>query len=423
MRKSRAAGIIIGMTMAFTAVAPVMPIGTYVSAAQMQVIPVNSAGDMPRELDDNTIYILKNDIENIKNPITINNTTVIDLNGHTLAFNISSSSSSSRAIYNYGTLTITDTSTSGNGKITNSGSGGCLSNDNGAVLTIAGGSITGNNSKSNGGGIYNDGTLNITGGSITENTAANYGGGIYNNGTISISGKVDIMGNKKGSSEDDIYLANKSKISVTGDLTGSQIGVKIAGNTSNTNSVFTSNYTKYNPALSPADVFFADEESYAVTLIDGEAALISAGDKKYKVQYKWKKQDDDKYTCTVTVNDGSDETYTREYPDLDGSLNEAYENDSSLILSSRVPAASSGLEARIRNGELTMKVTYKAAEGYIIGIGFNVNGTKDVEKNGFKAYSATYYVKVGAEGGVTIKPYYINSNGERVNGESTTIAG
>ncbi len=433
MRKSRAAGIIIGMTMAFTAVAPVMPIGTYVSAAET-VVNVDSENSLKNNLSKkNTILKFTADIV-LSNTLFIDNDdVVIDLNGHSLTYN-----STNVAIDNNRTLTIMDSSASGSGSITNTGVGGCIDNDADATLTIAGGSISGNTAKGNGGGInnggilnitggsisgntandngggiYNSGTLTITGGSITGNTSAKGGGGIYNTGTINISGKVNITGNIRGSSKDDIYLANKSKISVTGDLTGSHIGVKMASK-----GAFTAGYSTYNPSLLPVNVFFSND-GYAVALKDSEAVFT---DKKYKVQYQWKKNSDSTYNCTVTVDDGSgNNAYTKEYTGLaQGSLSEAYENDNSLILSSSIPSADSGLSAEIRNGQLIMKVTYVSTDGYITGIGFTVNG-QDIEKNSFKARSATYSVKVGVGGSVTVTPYYIDNNDVRHNGGSTTV--
>ena len=72
---------------------------------------------------------------------------------------------------------------------TTSNGGGVLLN-NGASLSIEGGTIRNCSAKS-GGGVYKDGngTVTMSGGSITKCTAADYGGGIYlQNGTVTMSG-------------------------------------------------------------------------------------------------------------------------------------------------------------------------------------------------------------------------------------------
>ncbi len=88
--------------------------------------------------------------------------------------------------------------------------------------------ISGNTATGNGGGIYFDskGTLVMNGGSITGNTATGDGGGVYFGGdTFIISGNIDISGNKKESADNNVYLPTNKYINITGELTGSKIGV------------------------------------------------------------------------------------------------------------------------------------------------------------------------------------------------------
>jgi predicted outer membrane repeat protein len=59
------------------------------------------------------------------------------------------------------------------------GDGGVNNQSGDSVTTINGGSITGNYSKTNGGGVNVAGELTINGGSITDNTATQNGGGVY----------------------------------------------------------------------------------------------------------------------------------------------------------------------------------------------------------------------------------------------------
>ena len=88
--------------------------------------------------------------------------------------------------------------------------------------------ISGNTATRYGGGIYFDkeGTLVMNGGSITGNTATGNGGGVHFNGdTFIISGNIDISGNKKESADNNVYLPTNKYINITGELTGSKIGV------------------------------------------------------------------------------------------------------------------------------------------------------------------------------------------------------
>lgn len=111
------------------------------------------------------------------------------------------------AFHNKGTLTILG------GIITqNSGNiGGGIYNDDGAVLTISGGTISENSYY----GIYNasGATCNLTGGTITNNGSSG-NGGIYNLGTLNISGAPNISGNRSYN----IYLPTGKTITVAGAL-------------------------------------------------------------------------------------------------------------------------------------------------------------------------------------------------------------
>ena len=96
----------------------------------------------------------------------------IDLNGHTLNRNTSSSAKADGCVIrNLGTLTITDNSTGHTG------------------------AIYGGNNTNGAGGIHNEGTLNFNGGTIRNNISGYSGGGIYNAGTLEISGENTIIQN------------------------------------------------------------------------------------------------------------------------------------------------------------------------------------------------------------------------------------
>ena len=99
------------------------------------------------------------------------------------------------------------------------------------TLEVDGGSITNNTAAGNGGGIYikERGRLTIAGGNITDNTATGNGGGVYFNGEsgkFNIYGNVNVTGNKKDGSANNVYLPGGQTIFVAGKLTGTTpIGV------------------------------------------------------------------------------------------------------------------------------------------------------------------------------------------------------
>ena len=107
---------------------------------------------------------------------------------------------SGRGIYNNGTVNMTDGTISGH---TAPRGGGIYNN---GTLSISGGTITGNHATSasdagNGGGVYINATqdgsspsFTMTGGTISGNDAKYYGGGIFNASTATISGG-EISGN------------------------------------------------------------------------------------------------------------------------------------------------------------------------------------------------------------------------------------
>lgn len=108
---------------------------------------------------------------------------------------------------------------------------------NAGEVTVTNTIITGNKSWANatGAGVHlKGGTLTIDGCEITGNigTKASYAGvGLYyEGGTLNMKGKVNITGNHHTSSSDkisNVYLPTGNKITVTGSLEGSTIGVTL----------------------------------------------------------------------------------------------------------------------------------------------------------------------------------------------------
>lgn len=102
--------------------------------------------------------------------------------------------------------------------------------EEGATLTIEGGTITGGNNTGNGGGIYNAGTLNLIGTTVTGNFTAGNGGGIYNTGTLAIDGATitDNQGKNEGCLGIGVYVADEecSFFSIKGKVTISENNYK-----------------------------------------------------------------------------------------------------------------------------------------------------------------------------------------------------
>ena len=94
---------------------------------------------------------------------------------------------------------------------------GAIYLNGGATLNVTGGTISGNTA-ARGGGIYsNDDTIvNITGGTITGNVATTEGGGIYGYGSIATMTGGAITGNQAGTSGGGLRFGNASQVLLSG---------------------------------------------------------------------------------------------------------------------------------------------------------------------------------------------------------------
>ena len=115
---------------------------------------------------------------------------------------------------------------------------GEISNNNGisggvyvdGKFNMSGGKIKDNRATISGGvDVRGGAAFNMSGGSITNNTAT-YSGGVYvyDGATFTVSGSANITGNKKGETDNNVYLSKTDStiIGVTGALTGgARIGV------------------------------------------------------------------------------------------------------------------------------------------------------------------------------------------------------
>ena len=148
--------------------------------------------------------------------------------------------------------------------------GGGFFNYSGATATLTNVTINGNRATvTGGGGICNFGTLTINGCTIQNNVANTHGGGIWQEGTLNMQGTNIINDNwKPDGLRSNLYLKNGTVITITGDLTGSNISVGME-----TLGTFTSGYSTYNDGH-PAGFFTADKQSVTgMRLVNGEAQL------------------------------------------------------------------------------------------------------------------------------------------------------
>ncbi|MBR6872620.1 MAG: InlB B-repeat-containing protein [Ruminococcus sp.] len=258
-------------------------------------------------------------------------TTVLDLNGHTLDRGLTAvNSTSGYIIKNKGTMTIKDSGSTGTIKgAYYSNYGGILNQGN---LTIAGGTITGNNAnytvRSYGGAIFNNGTLTVSGGTITGNRAqfggaiandedgivyikggtisgnnALTGAGIWNNGTLYLSGGTIIGNVAAGDSSGNLCggldcVNDKSKTFISGNPvvqgnTGKGInadvscprklflsdkltsGAKIGIYGSSAFTITSGWSSKMSTSASPSTYFFSNKSNFTIGLSSGEAVFKS----------------------------------------------------------------------------------------------------------------------------------------------------
>ena len=124
--------------------------------------------------------------------IKVNRDLTIDLNGYRI--DLQYANNHVIEVSNGVTLTIVDNSAEKTGIITGgraTDGGGIYVHENGTLI-FRGGTITGNESTLDGGGVYVNGTMQMTGGKISGNTADSDGGGIHvgKGGTLIFDGGV-----------------------------------------------------------------------------------------------------------------------------------------------------------------------------------------------------------------------------------------
>ena len=205
-----------------------------------------------------------------------------------------STNANSMLTMNGGTITGNSTSVLGGGGVSNSGvftmNGGAITNNrsasrgggvsNSGTFTMNAGAITGNTAGTNGGGVYySGGKLNINGGTITGNSAGSLGGGVYVSGAnFKLSGGPVIKDNKvgTGTANSNVYLdkwvsgSNSSQRIIT--ISASLSNTDAIGIAMDTPGVFTKDLKKYGGT---AANFTSDSSDYSVTLnSSGDAQLV-----------------------------------------------------------------------------------------------------------------------------------------------------
>jgi hypothetical protein len=185
-----------------------------------------------------------------------------------------------------GTLTMTGGAITNNtcidkGKYTG---GAGIFNAEGATAVLKGVTISGNQETTVGGaGVCNYGEITLDGCTITGNKAITVGGGVWNRGTLNITGANTITGNVNAEGKsDNLFLRNDDvMLNVTGDLTGSQIGIML-----DMPRTFTTGYSANNTA-EPNTVFIPDLPTMVISKQDGEAAIGYPDEKIYYVECSW----------------------------------------------------------------------------------------------------------------------------------------
>ena len=180
----------------------------------------------------------------------------------------------------------------GGGKITDNEAtecgGGVYVSSYETQFCMSGGEITDNEAPS-GGGMYVCGALafSMTGGKIFGNTATTGGGVFVVGGTFGVGGAPVITDNA-GSN---VYLVSGFTITIVDALEAdADVGVTLE----DCEGVFTTKYNQYNSGDDPSNYFFADDSLYAVTMQDGEVALI-----EHDHVWTWTMNDADRGNATT----------------------------------------------------------------------------------------------------------------------------
>ncbi len=149
---------------------------------------------------------------------------------------------------------------------------GVLIDENG-FFSMTGGIITTNRAGKSGGAVYisSNGEFQMKGGIITNNKArsSGFGGAIYNAGTLTLGGNVYIYGNSIESTDtiSNIYLPTNKMIKVSGNLSGSTIGITTEQLPQIGNNLQITNGYAYQKSINndaPHTIFKSDNTDFAI---------------------------------------------------------------------------------------------------------------------------------------------------------------
>lgn len=178
------------------------------------------------------------------------------------------------AIWNNGTFTATNCTFTNNTANDVGGIYNSVTTEGAGTATLTNCTFTDNAGTAGAGALANamgNTVMTIDGGTITGNTADTYGAGIWNGGTLNMKGKITVQNNTiVGGMVSNVYLKNGNVITVTGSLTGSNIGVELES----TQGMFTSGYSKYQHGNGP--LFIPDHSSIVdLGLMEDELCLMA----------------------------------------------------------------------------------------------------------------------------------------------------
>ena len=202
---------------------------------------------------------------------------ILNLNGKTIDRGLTEAVSDGQVILiSNGNVTIRDSSatnsdgTNGKGKITGGFNDGDQDNCGGGIyvesgsLTLESGSITGNKTLKDGGGVYvgSGCTFTMKGGSITGNTANTNGGGVYVDGTFIVGNTLTITGNTVSGNANNVYLPSGKTITCDSQgLSGGSIGITVGTPLNSVgNSVDITNFI----VKEPASIFESDIKGLSI---------------------------------------------------------------------------------------------------------------------------------------------------------------
>ena len=181
----------------------------------------------------------------------------------------------------FGTATLSDCAVTANTTTVGFYGGGGVCFHTGVGHSMTNVTISGNHSATSGGGVQirggnNAAAVALTDVTVSGNTAVEDGGGLYIEGELTMSGSNTVKNNTSGIGggvkTDNTYVASGTAISLSGALTGSQIGVTMQAEGEQT---LTSGWNSYMSGKAPADYFSSDDLSYRFDEKNGEVTRVS----------------------------------------------------------------------------------------------------------------------------------------------------